>query len=836
MVSSSRSRILLLLGLLAVLIVGAWRVFGSGKMDSPEAIDAPAGQSASTSAALVPASQEVAAAGGAPHTGRRATDGLLVRVIDGESGAPVAGAEVMWLLPEQWIHRRSSYGLHFSQARQSAPRIPTEEDGFAVLPHINGPFWLAACTAEASQSVWFFPGAQPPPLTIQLLSEVQQAVRVEDLNGRPVAGATVGLLIGEVLLAQATTDADGTALLRDLQTVRSTSARPREYAIGLTGPFSSEQRIPYQFDAPPAEPPVLRMEPWGEVEILMQDQDGMPLPGTLPVQLRLDDPTLGRSKVEDVANASTLTAPNGQVIFSHVPLNRSWQAAHPRAQFRDPLITRFAGPRVAGERVTAILQFSEENPWITLRVTTPDGEAAPGLRVIAQYTIDRGAGGGRSGSGESSSTLDADSRLEFEAWNEGPDSKRHAPAQRLVELTAVDPRSGAAWSAELPVPAMLDAGRHDLGEVRMLPTPVLVEGRLLTRSGQPVKERIMVSIHARNSQGEWLPTPIHARSDEEGRFRMEGRLPPGEFRVTAWLRNGSRSDVPFELGATGVELVFDSIETLKGKVLLDAEVPQRSLLLVLRPEALQRAAMIEENGAWTMDAPPDGVYSLFVMEARSHRVLWTVDKLTFKAGMPTDRKVLHLDLRGKFKPISIHVTDSDGQPIDEWEILFPEVEIQVWHGMKGATPAVVLIVDKPLDFSLRAAGYLNLAVHGVRTDQRIVLQQGIAVRVAIVAPSPLPTELEFVVLLYDETGNQRGAAYLDAAGTGIVWLPQADTYHLDVSARVRQSDRSARYDVRLDAETDARRKVVVPAEGIAGILQIGLVPASVEEVRKRHAE
>lgn len=843
----SRVRIVLVLGLLLVLIGGAWWLLRGETSSSEDSATVGTG-----AAAAEPLQTELPATGmpdpsglargdasgaaGLPE-GRSTADGFLVKVVDEATRTPIAGAEVMWLYPEQWLHERGYDGLHLGWARESAPRVLTGADGFAVLPHLAGAAWIGACTAEASRCHHYFPEQQELPLTIALKPEIQQAVRVVDPSGQPVVGAHVGLLIDQIVLVTATTDAGGLALLRDLQAVRSTSKNPRAYFLSLVGPSASAQRIAYDYDAPPAAPPVLQLASGGEVEILLQDAQGRRLAGVWPVQLRVDDPQRsGRESTKEEADALTLPARAGRVLFPHAALNLPLQAALRRGSTQRPIYVRFAGPRTSGERVTAVIQITDGNPRIALKVLGPAGDAVPGLRTLVEYTIDRGEEGGRSRSGGAGFTIDPESRLEFEVWNEEPDRKRQVPFQRRVELTSADPRSGASWSAELLVAGMLEPGLHDLGEVRLQPTPLVAEGSVRVRNEETLNERIMVSVHCCNAEGAWMPTHLHAQTGTRGRFRIEGWLPPGEYRLASGRSDGTSVTASFQLGATGVVLEFDPVATLSGAVLLDPEVPESSVMVGLRSAGSQRAGSRVKNGGWTLNAPPDGVYSLHLEETRTHRILWRSGDVPFKSGVPSDSSVLQLDLRGKFKPIKIFVTGEEGQSLDKWEILFHDAEIPVYLGMKGADPAVTMSAGAPLDFMLRSEGYLNLEMRGVLTDQRLVLKRGIPVRVAIVAPAPLPPELEYLVLLVDETSNQRGFAILDDSGTGVIWLPQADTYRLHVSARVRQSDRRSSYDLQLDPETYARRDVEVASEGLSDVLRIGLVPESVEEVRKRQAE
>ncbi len=845
----SRTRILLVLGLLLALLGGAWWLL---RGDEPSSEDSAASETESNAAASLPQAELPAggaadpaglareAASGAPEAplARSAADGFLVKVVDEATRTPIAGAEVMWLYPEQWLHERGHDGLHFGWARESAPRVLTGADGFAVLPHITGAMWIGACTAEASRCFFYYPGQLELPLTIALKSELQQAVRVVDPSGRAVAGACVGLLREKIVLVTATTDADGTAVLRDLQAVRSTGKQPPAYFLALVGPTGSAQRIAFDYDAPPATPPVLQLALGGEVEILLQDAQGQPLAGVWPVQLRVDDPQrAGWSGTEENADALTLPARDGRVRFTHVALEQPLQAALRRGDEERAVYARFAGPHSVGERVTAVIQLKDDAPWIALRVLGPSGEPLPGLRLLAEFAMEHGSGNGRTTWGAVGRALDADSRLTFEALGDERVNTVDRTFRRLVELSATDPRSGDSWSAMRELSAPLAPGLNELGELRLEKTPLVVEGSVRRSDGQPLGERLNMQIQVRDAGGAWNASPRRLATLWQGsRFRIEGRMPPGELRIQAWLSSGSRAEIPFALGATGVEIVLDPAISLSGTMLLDSDVPLQAVLLEFKDSTRSRVTRIAPDGAWTLSGLTDGVYAMSLQEHWSGRKLWSLEGLAIAGGQPADPSILQVDLRGKIRPIRIEVVDPEGQPVENWQIRLRGIEPHSWRERPKNYDDRILSSGAPLEFDVRADRFALVEVRGALADQRITLPRGIAVRVAILSPSPLPDDLEYSVGLHDTANQLGGESYLDAAGTAEVWVPVAGTYRLEVRARGRHGDRSMTSGIRLDAETRARRDVVIPAEGLPDAIPIGLHLENLEEVRKRHNE
>ncbi len=837
---------------LALIALLFWLLRGaSGKAEERESLVLrPAAVSraeAQTEEASPDAMRRTAVPGEAPAddpTANLMRSGLQVLVLD-EGQRPVAGATVTWLMLEQVWDLRSSSAILWGWARAHAPRATTDVCGIALLPLPAGLTWIGAEDEDRSEAGWLFPERMESPERIQLRQKIRQEVRVVDVDGRMVAEAAVGFLRGAEVAAEARTGADGVAVLDDLQLLRSTGIPQPAFVIALIGPFAEAPSITYSFESPPEEAPVLTLPASGEVEILLEDAGGRPLPGRRLVQLARDHPEHASSRevTRYLPDSQILATEDGRLLFPRVGIGLELQAALRTSNPNRPLIARFRGPEVSGQRVTAALREVADGPRIAARLLAPDGSPMPGARVLAEYRLEFASGDSWLTTDEVGCTLNSESRLAFEAWSEQEDRLHREKPRRIFRVRTPDPAGVGSWSAEIQPQIPLAPGLNDLGDLRLEPTPVVAAGRVLDESGQPIFQGT-VSISRRNSNSvnpsnEWSMPRLRSFTTRSGSFRMEGRPPPGDYRITVSDQVHRTEFQALELGKQDYEFRLADVLQLSGVLHLDEEIPRDALLVHLHQAQnttgradMHRIARSEADGRWTMPAPADGIANFTIEESWSQRVLWRMDGIAFHGGQPSDPQILNLDLRGAFRMIALEVVDPDGAPVPEWLIDFRGVPNSDWRRVDSLAAVRLIHQDSPLDFGIRAPGFRGTSVRGAIGDQRIVLQRGIPVSVAIASHSPLPEDLEILVSLYDEETKEGALIVLDRQGKGVLLLSEPGEYSLEVSARNRQGNRGTTQSLRLDAATRARRSVAVPEEGLAEPLLIGLRPESLEEARR----
>src|SRR5437867_6727181 len=102
------------------------------------------------------------------------------------------------------------------------------------------------------------------------------------------------------------------------------------------------------------------------------------------------------------------------------------------------------------------------------------------------------------------------------------------PGRYWIDCSAVGYVKIAGYRLEGPQVDVPASGNARPVTVRLTPA-ASIEGLLITETGAPIT----------SSRIEADPSDIHTTSDRLGQFRLEG-LPPGEFRLSAWIDDVTR--------------------------------------------------------------------------------------------------------------------------------------------------------------------------------------------------------------------------------------------------------------------------------------------------------
>lgn len=160
-----------------------------------------------------------------------------------------------------------------------------------------------------------------------------------------------------------------------------------------------------------------------------------------------------------------------------------------------------------------------------------------------------------------------------------------AHREAVIELTPLDGQSRPS--------AQIDTVMVDQRELTFLPRTVAITvgGSVLFRNSDPILHNVFSPLgpdggfdlgtyprttsrlHQFDEPGEWIvlchvhpemvayiavtPSPWHAVTDRDGRFRIEG-VPPGRYRVMAWMIRGAKVQREIEITAgRTLDLEFD---------------------------------------------------------------------------------------------------------------------------------------------------------------------------------------------------------------------------------------------------------------------------------------
>jgi hypothetical protein len=504
-------------------------------------------------------------------------------VVD-DAQRPIAGAAVQ-LLPA---------------ARLPPEEIPagfTGEDGlFRVAGLAPGRYDLVARAAGRSKVV--VPGILVPPEggeqdlgTVTLPPALELVGRVEDAEGRPLAGATVAYHADvhdslswrrQTMLpptGAASTAADGGFVIGGLG---------RGEQVALTASMAGHASLSLVTDALPlAEPLLLTLAPAARLAGTVVDGAGNPVPsarlmamaeettGRRPLSVRADE--RGRFAFEDLAAG---------VYQLHVSAQ----------DFQNHTISGLEARAGGGEEIEIVLQRGGVVEGVVLG---PDGEPVPDVAVHA------GPPGARRGGGHRVSS-DAAGRYRLGGL----------PAGDLT-VRAEHPTLGSAAQA-----VRLEGVGPVRADLRFTAAGVTVSGTVVDADGVPVAGAT-VSLRATDA---WRPTTVDSAAD--GSFEVRD-VRPGSYVLAAEKGNAAPAalDAPLQVAGepvAGLELRLRRGVLLRGTVrgleLDDLAKVQVAAFQKDEPSVGSRRSAVAFDGTFTLGGlAPGAVHVMATLESRGLR-------------------------------------------------------------------------------------------------------------------------------------------------------------------------------------------------------------------------
>lgn len=212
-----------------------------------------------------------------------------------------------------------------------------------------------------------------------------------------------------------------------------------------------------------------------------------------------------------------------------------------------------------------------------------------------------------------------------------------------------------------------------------------------------------------------------ATTNKDGRYALTG-LPPGRYKVKAWLKGRSFADVPeVDLKAAGA-VPLDIAEQVAGG----------SIMGVVRDRdgnPVPGAVVSLDQGATTADTGPDGTYTLSAVPDGVYTVTATCrgvgtgqrDLVMVTAGNPATADIV---LGGDLGAIAGTVLDEQGKPL-------PGVVVSVRGGEKASSAAA----DGSYSLSDLEPGVYELVVS--QAGRELLSRPGIVVEAGITTPATL---------------------------------------------------------------------------------------------------
>lgn len=803
------------------------------------------------------------------------SDTFRVRVVNGEDSSPVPFAEVLYL-DLAGVDSKKLYAEMriFNDQEMMLEHVghsfKTDDQGIALLPKPAEWMWIAARHGARYGTV---PGQGranlEAELEIRLFPVLHVRAHVEDETGAPLAGVTVGYLIGDgfdaQLKAEVPTDERGDAELRHLETHVDGFARGRRNRIVALLPGAELPGVEFALESPPREIVRIVVPRCGAVRVTVLDRQGEPAgdgtlvtlqPVLLPAQLdewrrnRGSRPLLG---ARVASGAQTIRTQGGKARFPHVPIGLRLECFASPDGSLFPEAVEADGPQRAGEEVEIRLQQTGVHPLLTGRLV--DAAGAPLGKVSLSSTYWRGWPN-QSGTqmGLELRELDADSRFSKVLGEAAvpPGTARVLAIHRTLDG---DSRMQMAW---IFVPEQVPESGLDVGDVPF-GGPIAAAGRVERGDGSPVagvRLELLMQLAPpgqENRAGTSSVTHFLWLTDADGRFSLEGQIPGAKHHLRINPPTGGQPIYqPFTLGTADLRIVLEETGSIQGRVLLDAGIPGDLLYVDYAPssfasdeEPWSRQTSVDRlSGEFEMRGLEPGFWKLELGLTTSTDPLMTIDGVVVPAGAAAEDPRLQIDLRGKLFLHRLVVIDADGgRP--------PRLELNLardgqWQASRIPNPWDFLATDSSLSAIVGAEGWGRTEVNLPGGEVQVRLSRGIPVRIELTGDGPAVAGKEGLLLRLFARGNlpglglppiQRGRA-IQPPWTWSVVAPEAGAYQATIFVKLDGIAKSGFYGPEEAVLIDGAREF--PIQVVAGtaeqVFRVRLSAAEVTRALERARE
>jgi len=661
---------------------------------------------------------------------------VRVRVVDEETGARVAGAELRWWPADQAGSLTASSSLaraaELDAEVEGAREALADADGEAVISAGSA---AAFVTARAGARWGIAKLARGASGALQVRVREDGDVHVQFVDGRmqPVPDVGVALTAfgycgpdggGRTPFRQAKSNAEGTTTLRHVGHLVNAPDRICTAAVTLdvTSPVTVAHRDPANIERGklPSAPVVIRLQgEYGRLVVRILDERGEVL--REPVSLSglgldlepLESGSYSTALAVGAAGDLSVTLDSGRLQYPAVEVT---------------------GPTFSGEVRQVTLH--PHPPGTRLAEGTVTGRLVDsnGL-VLRNATFSLGRHWWR---WDVKSTTDSEGRFTLGPPMVSGDFVGELQVWRASEL------EGLASMGVLAVPVR--TGVLDVGDVRLSDAPVFLRGVVVADDGQPVAGARITAFE--DHDGTWyrlLDGWAHTAAD--GQFVMRGDVhDSSRFFLTAFREGMTIACVEAVHGEEDLRLVLSTETVVEGQILLDPSMMAAPLYVELsvsdNPVARQvhdylidfseypvlweemglELCRLDEHGKFVSRRFGEGEYTLKLIRApevdgmEDPVVLHRADNLaTRRAGetwvLPT------IDLQSELRYVNVWVHDTGGLPVDGWvetvsfdpELDWPRNEWPNGGFGAGAEIAIghhrVLVSPQRSTVLIRAEGY-----------------------------------------------------------------------------------------------------------------------------------
>lgn len=840
----------------AVIVAGAFLLARSGEAPEPasgsasgvEVVSPVAPELVAPEQPAAPRDGDLAEASDATQRSALTPASVMLITVEQATGQPVPGADV-WFAPQSMLDEHGmreagmSNGDREEQLRRYGEHTQSDEQAEAQLSGFGKMGVAVARKGELFGLAWMTSEANEP---VRLEMDLQRSVTIQvvDEQGSPVAGVPVALgwrqdpgsnVSVSMIWQGETRGDDGMVVMRQFEELVH-----RRYSTGevdesegkwlvVTFPFPLAEPVEVGFDPRqlPAEPVQLVLPETGSLRVDLQDSAGN---GHSRAWIYLWQRTGGsslRDSTDGWGRRISQYVQEGEtsLLYPHVGLGLDLKlSADPPFGYRK-IELEGLGPLVPGEEVSYVLRFAEKVGMLVGRALGPDGEPLRERTLNAAVWVDEPQ--------RERWELSHSCRTDAEGGFRMPLRFEQDVELREMHLETDDHEDSLMLAGDVTLEGSTSSGgEFDLGDVVLVPPPVVVSGTVQDAAGEPIYWA-MVDVAWKDIYGEnpdqfvWRNDfDLRAMTHKDGSFTCYGEVTDREYALRVMRQEYVPVELlPFEPGDRGLEIVLRTEGRLEGSVIVPEGISPERIGIEVRttgdskPFNWRAAERPHPDGRFNLPRLTPGTFDVFFHLDQESGPVHSVQGVVVEGGGTTDdSRLQNVDLRSILYAFELDVVAEDGESVSGPHIAFrPAGETTVPRRVVFDSGSGTLVTAWPeIDIEVRAHGYRASRLEEVHGDRRIVLQAGIPVRIRLSDDVELPKapfELRIAVIprsiyraggepqnIYSESGGERewrGAWDRMLGGTFgperelELRLPEPGSYVYELSVQVEVGNRTS---------------------------------------------
>ncbi|MFK5956245.1 MAG: hypothetical protein QM477_07355 [Planctomycetota bacterium] len=703
---------------------------------------------------------------------------LLVRLISGETGEPIAHASV-WTYQRNLERReRSMWDVSKNEtdpevlAAEYSEEYFSDVHGHVEVPEIGDNQVFVARKGELFGYSFQFPSQMR---VLKMWQDQSLQVKVVDAFHRPIVGMPVCLAsvleerVFPILDSRVLSNQEGIAHIPHLSHWASTrpASRLRVHPLVLL-------QHPVLAGIPSGnETMTLTLPAMGQVVVV--DDVEAKQPG-LSVQMAWDaNPGTGWHRdarkwnnAEKGVFANTMS--DGRSVYPFVGLDMRLVVSVRTERGREQRFGFGWGPRVADEEVLLQMEAADPDRVVQVQVLDESREPIRNQDLLAGYQT-----GNSHHSGDALYPTDADGvvRIEIDAAS----YSSWFDATTVLDLQTAPSFDGKPMRGSLALGALLP-GVKDLGRLRLDSSQLLISGRVVNEAGEPQQGLMLFA----SSHYEQYDSFDFAFSKKDGSFVLFGNAHGPEFE----LEISAEGFLPYHetllAGSYQTEIVLQKGGQLVGRVLFDPAIPANVFAMRFLADGSTsdpRILGLDDDGTFHAEGLVVSAGRLDLIHEKQATVFASFDFVlpVWNSGA-TDARLAEIDMRGKVVLAKVRVKNTLGEAIPYARIQGHEERKNQMRGFCNSLgDADLFLPGGDFPALVLAPGMTSQEVRLQGGVQEIVLEEGIEVWLQLDPPPSLPPGVTVKARMESrQWGSRAGATDFDAKGVAMVKLPSTGPF------------------------------------------------------------